>query len=581
MPCALARVLAAGAAAAAAAAASPPPRRGMTLLGNVTARPSQQQLQWHAQEVGAMVTWNLQSACVLRASGNASKQECQADTPTGQALFLPSADAVRAWDPSAFDAAALLTACTAFGARYVVFVADHMAGMALWPSAAPGALTIANTSYKGGRGDIVGEVAAAAGAAGVKLGFFYSTHYNYAQGVNNYVVGWPRAYGGAPLTQAQYEDLVLVQLQELAGYAAAASSGGGAGSEGLWELWLDGGFNASATPRLGPWLRANLPGALCHSCVGATEAGPPGLDGRGLRWMGNEMGEMPLPSWGAAAAAAPPFNGDPTAPLYLPPSSDTVLRQHFWFWQPALAGGAFLRPPCELLNVYLTTVGRASNLVLNVAPTDTGAILPQDAAAYAALGAGVACVYSVPLGAGANLTLDAGGAVVLALPAPVPARPGPCADGGAPGSCGVWRLTAVVGEEMAVGGQRLGEWSLEGCVTPAAAAAAAGGAAAAAAAGDCSAGTWTPLLNASWPAAATTAVGHKRIVAAGAALPSGAGALALTAVRFLALSAYAWAGGAPPAANPPYVLTTLALYDRAPAAIGGCLPQGGCALVDY
>jgi hypothetical protein len=75
-------------------------------------------------------------------------------------------------------------------------------------------------------------------------------------------------------------------------------------------------------------------------------------------------------------------------------------------------------------------------------------------------------------------------------------------------------------------------------------------------------------------------VGHKRIVAAGAALPSRAGALALTAVRFLALSAYAWAGAAPPAVNPPYVLTTLALYDRAPAAIGGCLPPG-CALVDY
>ena len=49
----------------------------IVLLGNVTARPSAAQLAWMAKEVGAMITFNLQSLCVSAGAANASAQACQ------------------------------------------------------------------------------------------------------------------------------------------------------------------------------------------------------------------------------------------------------------------------------------------------------------------------------------------------------------------------------------------------------------------------------------------------------------------------------------------------------------------------
>jgi hypothetical protein len=116
----------------------------------------------------------------------------------------------------------------------------------------------------------------------------------------------------------------------------------------------------------------------------------------GVRWMGNEEGAMPLPSWGAYVYndSASPFNGNPTAALYIPPSCDTVLDEHYWFWQADAA--AHRRSTCALVNVYLTTVGRACNLMLNIAPDDQGGL----SAADLQVGGGEGCCMWVGLGGG-------------------------------------------------------------------------------------------------------------------------------------------------------------------------------------
>ena len=56
--------------------------------------------------------------------------------------------------------------------------------------------------------------------------------------------------------------------------------------------------------------------------------------------MGNEEGVMPLPSWACATAdgtnagaAAGSGGGSPLQDAYMPPSSDAVLREHYWFYQ--------------------------------------------------------------------------------------------------------------------------------------------------------------------------------------------------------------------------------------------------------
>ena len=507
------------------------PASPLVLLGNVTARPSAAQLAWMAKEVGVMITFNLQSLCVSAGAANASAQACQVDT-----LRVPTLAAIREWSPPALDTDAWLAAAASFGAKYAVLTAAHMTGFALWPTRAHN-VSMAATPWRGGRGDVVADFVASAARANMSAGLFYSTHFNWVLGVNEYRVGWPRLYGGAPLTQAAYEDLVLLQLKELAAYAP-------------FEVWYDGGVNLSATPRVGAAVRALFPDAICHSCAGFSEAAPGPGAGRAVRWMGNEEGAMPLPSWAAADSAtiAPP--GSPVGDVFAPPSCDTVLAEHFWFFQPG--EDARLRSTCALANVYLTSVGRASNLILNMAPGPSGAILPAEAAAYAALGAAVACLWAAPLGAWAGLPLDAAtGAAAVA--AAVACPPSGCA------------LTAVLQEELAAGGQRIAAWTLEACLVDAAAGGGGGGGGDAA----CAAGVWADALPAATPAAAATGVGHKRILAL--RTPPGK---SVAALRFTARSAYAWAGGG----DPPLILARLELFDRANAS--ACVPQG-CVLVDY
>ena len=499
------------------------------ILGNVTARPSAQQLMWMAKEVGVMITFNLQTLCVPADASNASTQACQVSN-----LRLPTFEALQAWSPPSLDTDAWLAAASSFGARYAVLVADHMSGFTLWPTRVHN-VSIAATAWRGGKGDVVADFFASAARVGIAPGLFYSTHFNWVLGVNNYRVGWPRLYGGAPLTQAEYESLALQQLAELSAYRP-------------FEIWFDGGVNLNATPGVAAAVRSAFPDALCHSCAGFTEAGAVPGNGRGVRWMGNEEGDMPLPSWAAsdAATVAPP--GSPTGAVFAPPSCDTVLAEHYWFFQPG--EDASLRSTCALVNVYLTSVGRASNLILNMAPTPSGGLLPAETAAYAELGAAQRCLWAMPLGAwpGPLLLGADSGAVVVATSVACP-----------PAGC---NASIILQEDLAAGGQRIASWTLDACLVDGAPPP--GGDAA------CAAGIWATALPPGTPSSATTGIGHKRILKI--TTPPGK---SLAALRFTATSAYAWTGDA---TQPPIALTRIELFDRTSTA--ACLPAG-CHLVDF
>jgi len=499
------------------------PSLALTFVGAAAAIPSAAQLRWMAFEVGSMITFNLQTACVPCGGAGAAAQRCQ--RPPG---CLPAWPGVRAWALPDLNVSAWLAASAAFGARYSVLVADHMAGFTLWPTAVHN-VSIAATAYARGRGDVVADFRAAAAAANIAPGFFYSTHYNYALGVDDYRAGAvPRAYGGPPLDAAAYEAAAIAQLRELAAYEADG--------HGPWaEAWFDGGVNLTATPRVGGVVRELFPGAICHSCAGFTEASPGGADGRGVRWMGNEDGAMPLPSWAAVGAAAG-VTGDPEAPLFIPPSCDTVLDEHFWFW---VAGDdAHLRSACALINVYLTSVGRASNLILNLAPDARGGIAAAEVDAYARLGADIACLWRAPVASWAAAAVDLATGVAL-LPL------------GAPRACAARAgcvLTLVLQEDLSRG-QRVGAWAVDARVD----------------------GAWVRAVDA--PANATTGVGHKRIVAARVGVGAAA-ATSFDALRVVVGTAYSARGNE----AAPLVFAAAALFDR--AAAGACLPAG-CALVDY
>lgn len=132
--------------------------------------------------------------------------------------------------------------------------------------------------------------------------------------------------------------------------------------------------------------------------------------------MGNEQGLMPLPSWGAEANAlggGTNGGGDPHGEHFMPPSTDTVLREHYWFWQNNTE--RHIKSTKLLVENYLTSVGRASNLILNIAPGPDGSIPVQDIDAYTRMGAAVECLFSQPIGSTAAADPDEAGTITWAL----------------------------------------------------------------------------------------------------------------------------------------------------------------------
>jgi len=259
--------------------------------------------------------------------------------------------------------------------------------------------------------------------------------------------------------------------------------------------------------------------------------------------MGNEEGSMPLPSWGAADVGGLPL-GSPTGAIFDPPSCDTVLEEHFWFYAPGDV--AKLRSTCALINVYLTSVGRASNLILNMAPDASGGIQALERSAYEALGSAMDCLWRYPVanwsGGGKGVSVDLGTGIAL-LPLSAPRLCGTTAGG----ECTA--LTFVLEEELASSGQRIGAWVLEAHTLG-------------------NGGEWVTATVPGMPEAALTGVGHKRIVGL---LPPGT----FDALRVRVLTAYAAAGDV----SAPISLRSAALFDRS-AASNSCLPEK-CTLVDW
>ena len=182
-------------------------------------------------------------------------------------------------------------------------------------------------------------------------------------------------------------------------------------------------------------------GAVCHSCA------PNFTNGGTARWMGNEAGDMPLPSWGAGDLD----NGDPLGPLFSPPSCDAVLREHLWFFANSSDGKARGVPTSTigLTRKYLTSVGRAANLILNIGPDGrTGAVPAEDVARYSEMGAAIDCLFSQPIFNTSNgLTMSAAKEITWKLPGPV---------GGGFASNNV----SIVIREDQRAGQLIGEYSL-------------------------------------------------------------------------------------------------------------------------
>ena len=142
------------------------------------------------------------------------------------------------FNPTQFDPEQWMRAIKSAGARYVVMVAKHHDGFCLWPTKQTD-YSVKSSPWKEGKGDVVGEVAAAARKYGLKLGIYLSP--------------WDR-HEPRYSDSLQYDSYYLAEMDELIQNYGE-----------LVEWWLDGAGSAGHVynfPRYIEELRTYQPNTL-------------------------------------------------------------------------------------------------------------------------------------------------------------------------------------------------------------------------------------------------------------------------------------------------------------------------------
>ena len=90
---------------------------------------------------------------------------------------------------------------------------------------------------------------------------------------------------------------------------------------------------------------------------------------------------------GAGIGVATGRHGDPDGEVWLPNEVDTVIRDHYWFWNTHSEKD--LKSLDHLMDIYYNSVGHGSVLLINIAPDRSGRIPAVDAKRAVEFGAEV------------------------------------------------------------------------------------------------------------------------------------------------------------------------------------------------
>ena len=298
------------------------------------------------------------------------------------------------FQPAKFDADAIAGALQAAGVAAFILTCKHHDGFCLWPTKTT-EHSIRASSWRGGKGDVVGDLAAAAKRHGLGFGVYLSP--------------WDRnsAYYGTP----RYLEMYRQQLSELlTDYGP------------IFEVWHDGanggdGFYGGARekrtidkrtyydwPTTWRVVRKLQPGAVIFSDVGPD-----------IRWVGNERGTAGDPCWatydpvGADGGPASPGDvrerespgGHRHGAHWLPAECDVSIRPG-WFWHEN--ENARVKTPAQLIDLYYKSAGRGANLLLNVPPNRDGLLQVEDIAALQGLHGYLRATFGADLAAKAKVS---------------------------------------------------------------------------------------------------------------------------------------------------------------------------------
>jgi alpha-L-fucosidase len=264
----------------------------------------------------------------------------------------------RIFNPARFDAGQWARVAREAGFKAMVLTAKHHDGFCLWPTKTT-RHSVASSPFRNGNGDVVREFVEACRRENLRVGLYCSP--------------WDRnspAYGDSP----RYNDLFCDQLTELLTLYGP-----------VHEVWFDGangeGPNGKKQvydfPRFWAHVRRLQPDAVMFS-----DAGPD------VRWIGNERGVagdtnwstvdpsvVPVPGMSGDAVMKMLQDGDPNGSVWRPGETDVSIRPG-WFYHPA--EDARVKTEEQLVELYFTSVGRNSKLLLNVPPTPDGLLHDVD-----------------------------------------------------------------------------------------------------------------------------------------------------------------------------------------------------------
>jgi alpha-L-fucosidase len=339
--------------------------------------PSERQLAWQALEFQAFVHFGMNTFT---------------DREWGQGTEDP-----KLFDPTDFDAGQWVEAVKAAGIRGLIVTAKHHDGFCLWPSRFT-EHSVKNSPWKDGKGDVVGETAAACRKAGLKFGVYLSP--------------WDRhepSYGDSPKYNVHFKN----QLRELLTRYGEVS-----------EVWFDGACaeGPNGKRQVYDWagyfalIRELQPGAVIS------------IMGPDARWIGNEAGVTRESEWSVIPVIGFDDLPDEKNPggiahidaqaqdlgsmekiaavakqggrlLWYPGQVDVSIRPG-WFYHAAEDDK--VKTLDQLLDIYYTSVGGNAQLLLNIPPDKRGRIHENDARRLKELGDRLRATFAVNLAAGAS-----------------------------------------------------------------------------------------------------------------------------------------------------------------------------------
>jgi alpha-L-fucosidase len=309
---------------------------------NTLPKPTQAQLNWHKLEYYWFIHFGPNTFTDVEWGNGKEKEEI--------------------FNPKKLDCNQWCKIAKASGATQIIITAKHHDGFCLWPSKFS-KHTVAHSKWRNGKGDVLKELSAACKKYGLKFGVYISP--------------WDRNH--PDYGTEKYNEVFVNMMKELfTNYGE------------INELWWDGanGEGPNGKKQVYDWdLFKSTVRKLSPNTVIFSDVGPD------IRWCGNENGiagetnfnNLSIAGFepGEKAPTTAVLNrGEENGTHYIPAECDVSIRPG-WFYHKAEDDK--VKTPQQLFNLYLKSVGRGANLLLNIPPTPDGLIHKNDSAALIGL----------------------------------------------------------------------------------------------------------------------------------------------------------------------------------------------------